>query len=168
MHPCEDRRKHPPPYFACTSNSRRFNDSHFGLSEEKYPVFPLFTVTALHSTYYAFSNSNICTQPAYALRYIQSRIASESLAASTTTLFKMSEYFNNYDFDALMGPADQVFDFSFLDNSNPSQVEVAGYDFDPSMDFAVNPAFDFDFNAGFQPDPLLPVLPSATMVTNQS
>ncbi|TRX90464.1 hypothetical protein FHL15_008633 [Xylaria flabelliformis] len=84
----------------------------------------------------------------------------------------MSEYFNNYDFDALMGPADQAFDFGFLDNSNPiGQNEAAGYDynatydFDPGMDFAVDPAFDFDFNASFQPGPLLP---DATTITDQS
>ncbi|KAI8955256.1 hypothetical protein F4801DRAFT_379832 [Xylaria longipes] len=125
-----------------------------------------------HSTTHAFSDSNICTQPAYALRYVQSRTASESLAASTTTLAKMSEYLSNYDFDALIGPDDQPFDFTFLDNSDPiGQDEAAGYDynaaygFDPGMDFTVDPAFDFDFNASFQPDPSLP---GATMTTDQS
>lgn len=87
----------------------------------------------------------------------------------------MSEYFANFDFDALMAHNENAFDFNFLDlppsigqDEGIAYADNATYDLHPAMDLGVGPALDFDFNAGFHLDPSLPPLPDATATTGQS
>jgi hypothetical protein len=136
-------------------------------------VSPFSVITAPTASQTASSALN---QPIL-FRYSQSRTTLESLAASTTTLAKMSEYFDNFDFNALGPSNEEPFDFTFLDNMDViGQDEVGGYDynatfgFDSGMAVAYDPGFDFDFNAGFQPAlPLpLPLLPDANAATLES
>ncbi|KAK5636509.1 hypothetical protein RRF57_012221 [Xylaria bambusicola] len=80
----------------------------------------------------------------------------------------MSEYLDNLDFDALMAPNEAAFDFNFLDLPPLIGQNDATYDFNPAMDLGAGPSLDFDFNAGFHPDPSLPLLPDATAAACQS
>ncbi|KAF2965061.1 hypothetical protein GQX73_g8523 [Xylaria multiplex] len=79
----------------------------------------------------------------------------------------MSEYFNNFDFDALMALDNEPFDFDSLEHPVPiGQNETADYCYNATYGF--DPGMDFDFNAGFQPGPSFPLLPGATATADQS